>query len=200
MVSAVQFDPVEHVYTQDGVVIPSVTQILEEVGLTDYDDIPRRVLARKSEIGLAAHLACELLDEDDLVRESVPASVMPYVAAYERFKAEAGFEPAMLERRMVAELNGMKYGMTPDRVGLFRERPSVLDLKCAAQVQKCWGIQLAGYALGLPRPKTTPRYDRYVIWLRPDETYRVLPFADVTDEHVFQWSLGLVWWKRNAGY
>ena len=59
------FVPEEHAYIQEGVQIPSVTQILNAVGLVDYSQIPEAILDHKAEIGTAAHAAAHYFDEGD---------------------------------------------------------------------------------------------------------------------------------------
>ena len=56
-----EFDEVDHIYICDGVIVPSVTQILK-TQFNDYAGVSRAVLDRASERGTALHKAIELYE------------------------------------------------------------------------------------------------------------------------------------------
>ena len=58
MAQVLTFDPEKHEYRINGVLVPSVSQILAP--LYDFSKIPRDVLERKRQIGTAIHKAIEL--------------------------------------------------------------------------------------------------------------------------------------------
>jgi hypothetical protein len=178
-----QFDEVNHVYTEDGVPVISCTQILDEVGLIDYDGINKDVLERKSVIGSYAHAATQYIDEGDINWDSIDPQIAGYVRGYEKFKQETGFIPILTEHRGIANLNGSKYGWTIDRYGLLNGKPAVIELKCTSAEEKSWKVQLAGYTLALDqeRPKywTTPKLvQRVGLQLKPDGRYKCYPYSD----------------------
>jgi hypothetical protein len=193
-----QFVAERHEYLQNGQRIPSVTQILEAVGLVDYSRIPDTILEHKAEIGTAAHAACHYYDEQDLVLESVAAEVLPYVRAWEAFRRESAFVPRLIEQRGVALLNGMKYGYTLDREGHWQGRDVLLEIKCTAGVELSWGPQLAAYETAL-RQIDGLRRQRIVVHLRPTGKYTLLTFDQIADYRVFEWALGLETWRRMKG-
>lgn len=195
MSTAFQFDPVAHEYREGDLVIPSVTQVLAGVGITDYSMVPRAILEHKCELGLQVHRACQFLDEGSLDWDSVDGEAIEYVLAYEAFKRATGFVPRLNEFQKVAEINGMKFGMTLDREGDINGKPYVIELKATAQIHSSWGIQLAAYDMGiggLPRR-------RAAVHLRPSGGFAVEPYLDRNDKQVFLWALGVTWWKRNNG-
>jgi hypothetical protein len=193
MEPAFQFVPEEHAYLRSGVRIPSVTQILEAVGLVDYSHIPDSVLERKAEIGTAAHAACHYYDENDLDLGTIAPEVSPYVAAWMKFRAETNFTPELVEYRGIATVDGMEYGFTLDRVGQFQGRRHLLDIKCTAAVEISWGPQTAAYEMA------TGALPRMAVHLKPNGNYSLVPLNDVKDYQVFKWSLGLIHWMRMKG-
>src|ERR1700675_985366 len=67
MTPTVDFTELGHIYrTDDGVIVPSVSQVLTLAGISDMSGIPQHVLDRARAIGTAVHQACEYLDQDDL--------------------------------------------------------------------------------------------------------------------------------------
>lgn len=184
------FDPETHEYREDGVLIRSVTQILQGVGIISYLGIDPAVLDHKKQIGKAVHLACEYYDKGIL--ESVPGLYAGYVEAYKRFRDEVPCDWSMIEQPMVANVDTMPYGMTLDRAGLIRGKISVGELKATAQEERSWPIQLAAYVLGISK-EVLPRY---AIWLKPDGKYRLIEYKDKRDFQIFRQALSIEYWKK----
>lgn len=198
MVPEFQFDEARHRYIVNGNPVPSVSTVIAKgLGLADYRNVPADQLRRKADIGTFAHEATAYLDQGTLDWSSLHLLIRPYVEAYAQFKMEANWEPRQIEERSLACVNGLYYGMTPDRVGLLNGRPAVGDLKCTAGGEDAaWGVQLAGYALGLPKPEQRPReYFRFVVHLSPDGKYKLYPETRAKDFDVFRCGLFLTYWK-----
>lgn len=63
---SLEFNPENHEYKFDGVIKPSVTQILSSVGVPDFSGIPETVLTEAMNRGKAVHFATELLDRGQI--------------------------------------------------------------------------------------------------------------------------------------
>jgi len=226
---AFTFDAAVHAYVVDNQLQPHVTGILEHYGVIDYSGVPVRTLQRKSLIGTMVHRATHHMDEDGLKAELAIEQIrdefygqmaalqvshedlLGYTLGWKRFMKESGFRclPGFIERKHVAEVNGMKYGMTIDRAGKLGRKHTILDLKCTHAKEKSWPIQLAGYRLGLPKPSGVVRWEADVIWLKPDGQFsrcpggrnHTDPVIERRDEEVFLAALRLTWWKQeNLGH
>lgn len=222
-----EFDNEAHRYSERGEILPHCTGMLETLGIIDYFGTPSITLERKALLGSLVHEATQYMDLDGLstdlsigmVYDSAleqcdhygitKVDMHPYVVAYDRFRLESGFVPRLVEHRMIAEVSGMRYGMQVDREGLLAKLPTIIDLKCTHQREKSWPVQLAGYALGLPRGENIPRWERVALWLRPDSTYQICPggrdrsdrILERRDEEVFLAALRCAWWrKENLGH
>ena len=58
------FDPETHVYTDaDGVIVPGVTRIIEQLGV--YDGVPVEIMERASKRGTDIHALCEEIDHNN---------------------------------------------------------------------------------------------------------------------------------------
>ncbi len=64
--SALEFDRGTHRYTLNGVVVPSVTQVLRCTGYIRFDGVPEHVLETARERGRRVHQALHFLAEGDL--------------------------------------------------------------------------------------------------------------------------------------
>jgi hypothetical protein len=229
LTTSFQFDAKLHEYVVENQLQPHVTGILECYGLIDYSMVPPQILGRKMIIGDIVHKITHYIDEDgasfgmalgvvtderqqDMAENAIlDVDLIPYIEGWERFLAESGFEclPDHCEKRYVATVNGMRYGMTIDRAGILNKRHTILDLKCTHNREKSWPVQLAGYGLGLPRPSNVVRWERAVVWLKPDGGYQLCPggrnstdlIIERRDEEVFLAALRLTHWKiENFGH
>src|SRR3954463_4964548 len=102
------FAEFDHSYEVDGIVVPSVTQVLSLTGIDDVSGIPLHYLQRAAGIGTAVHQACELLDEDDLDLDSLDPLIQGYVLGYQRFREETGFAADLVEHRRIADVDGFR--------------------------------------------------------------------------------------------
>lgn len=181
----IQFDPSTHTYTLNGVVVPSVTQILRECGIIDTS----RYAPGSAERGTAVHLACQLHDENDLDEASLDPQIVPYLEGWRRFIKECAFEPQSIEQIVVSGTYG--YAGTLDRTGLLYGRPAILDIKSGSP--EPWAsLQLAGYAEALGEPNRR----RLAVHLPGDGTYRLHEYRDPSDRRVFLSAVAVCQWKN----
>jgi len=125
-----------HVYTWRGVILPSVTGILKDVGIIDtawYNEAARLR-------GSYVHLACALEDRGNLDWSTLDPVLVPYVEAWVRFKRESGFVPEIIETPMLNE--SYLYAGTPDVIG---EMPGVAAVRGAVELRKNGTYRLTTY-------------------------------------------------------
>jgi hypothetical protein len=208
------FDESLHCYYRSGIVVPSVTRIMDHAGLASYDMVRADVLERKAVIGKMVHLATRYNDLNDLdwstFREENPADrhVRGCVNAWVAFRAETGFKPRRIEEPFIATVNSMTFGMTIDREGDMGNREAVVEIKTASVAERWWALQLAGYALGTPDHTGRGRSARalfaarrrFAVQLFPDGSYKKFDYTDPQDADVFISSLHVTQWKLNRGY
>jgi hypothetical protein len=192
------FDPATHAYTVDGVRVPSVTQVLEAVGISDFSSVPADRLAYAQNLGTAVHQATEAFDQDDLDFASVAGTVVePYLEAWSKFRRDTGFTPRLIETRGVATVRGQLYGYCIDREGPLgpKAEPTVLDIK-TGEPSRSWRIQLAAYEHSLFQRDGRHRR-RVVVRLHADGRWSSVTFSQPSDLDVWNWALALETWKQN---
>lgn len=187
MTPTIDFIAAEHRYILDGErEIPSVTTILKEQGLIDdrwfTDDARLR--------GDYVHLACRMLDDDELAEESLDPGILPYVEAYRKFLALTSPEWTYIEHRVFDPVLG--YAGTLDRAGLISGEKTVLDLKTGGLYPSV-GPQTAAYRRCLPQPYT---WKRAALQLKDDGSFTFHPLTDRGDDEVFLSALRLAQWKQ----
>lgn len=192
------FERDTHAYMDNGVRRMSTTQAIKIAGLIDYSMVPPDVLQRAANRGTLVHQASVLIDGGaDLNEYDVPAECVPYIQAYCLFLRETGFIPdhAFTEKPRIAEIAGQRVGMTPDRVGLLDGVPTVLELKTCSAAHPSWGVQTAGYEMGLPRPARCRNYQRVAVQLMKTGKYKLWPYEDQSDFDIFCDAFRVAQWK-----
>ena len=180
------FDEAAHAYRWNGLLVPSVTQILRP--LYDFSAIHPAVLENKRQIGTAVHLTCELIDQGTLDAASISPEIAGYVVAYREFLQAKRPEWAMVEARHYNP--SFQYAGTLDRAGDM-DGPALLDVKTGPE-SAAIGVQLAAYQKAANLPPNTRRYSLH---LRADGTYRLIEHTDRNDWPLFLSLLNLHNWK-----
>jgi hypothetical protein len=193
MASIAHFSPEGHVYSLDGVIVPSVTQALTLAGLDDVSRVPAHRLQRAADLGTAVHLACAYLDEDDLDLDSLDPAIVGYVLGYQRFKQQRGFSPVVIEQRGVVS-TGLPYGFCLDRIGILDDKEVLIDIKTASRKQNWWGIQVAAYAQAVEF-----KGERLAVHVAKDGSYKLIPHEDAGDFDAWEAALEIAHWKLARG-
>lgn len=140
--ATLDFHPEDHLYTLDGVEIPSVTQVLKEVRILDYSFVNQEVLQRAARFGMAVHRATELYDRGVLDFSTLDGALLPYLEQWIKFRGDFGFSPELIEYRDYSRK--YRFGFTLDRTGVFNKsiyagKRALVDLKT--------GIDLPGFRI-----------------------------------------------------
>lgn len=183
----VEFDAATHTYTVDGKVLPSVTQILQEVGLVDS----RWFNDEACERGQAVAIITELYDKGILVDESrIADGLRGYLDAWKGFCGAVGYVNGDIEQPL-ASLE-MGYAGTPDRVCYCFARCTVLDIKAGVPMPH-YEMQTAGYS----RLVTPPVLHRACVYLQANGGYKIRQHDNPRDWDDFAAALRIVNLKRS---
>jgi CRISPR/Cas system-associated exonuclease Cas4 (RecB family) len=183
---ALTFKPESHQYLLDGVELPSVTNILKEVGLIDT----RFMTEGSADIGKRRHKLVQLMDEGSLDWGSVLPEDLPYAQAWALFREEHEFEVDSAE--VIAYQEIYRFAGTIDRIGKYKGEPAIIDIK-TGQRQKWHVLQLLFYAMlvsydGDKQPRL------FDVYLKDNSTYKVVE-VPYTDLGVAQAVLRVYNWK-----
>jgi hypothetical protein len=150
------YDDAAHRYERAGKVVPSVTQVLAELGFSNYAIVEQTnplALERKRQIGKLVHQACHYFDIGDL-DEDTQTKPWPVIhgrlQGYKKFRKDTGYTPVINEGRYVFELYGMAFGGQFDSIGTIGRRWAIVDIKNASGAgQRSWGLQTCAYEEGI---------------------------------------------------
>ncbi|MHB0965551.1 MAG: hypothetical protein ACYC36_03765 [Bellilinea sp.] len=193
-----EFNEERHEYRWNGVIVPSVTQILKP--LTDFSRISPAILEHARQQGVAIHKMVELELAGDLDISSLPEWMLPYYTAWGKFVAETGFECVASEQQVYH--NKLGYAGTVDLVGAMRGAGglALLDIKRSLSAGAVIGLQLSGYAQAWDSQDIPGRAHvikhRYALQLIQNGTYKLEPFNDPSDSSAFLACLTMHRWRE----
>ncbi len=198
---SLDFDPATHSFTLDGLAIPSVTGVLGP--LTDGDISYYMYMESARRRGVAVHEATERYDRMRGASEtwkpemwSQDPTVGPYLAAWQKFLADTGFEVHAIEEQVVSKRH--RYAGILDRLGVLNGRRAVIDIKTSVAIKPVMGIQLAAYQAAYNEGKLKAKQypQRFVCQLLKDGNYRLQEFRDKADFTVFLALLTISNWRE----
>ena len=109
------FEEDGHIYKLNGVVIPSVTKILQLSGIADFSTIPIWHLEPARQFGLAVHKACELYDLGKLDERNLDPALWPYLDAWIAYQKAMDIKEFLAIEHPIVSVN-FKVAGTPDRI------------------------------------------------------------------------------------
>lgn len=179
-VAELQMTPGIHRYTLGGAVVPNVTDILDGCGIGDLDHVAPHILEAARERGTTVHNACAFYDQGETWYYKNPAHE-PYVDSYIRFRKDTGFEPTLIECRVLSEKYG--YCGTLDRVGDLQGVETQIDFKTGSAGPGT-GPQTAAYNQAVEESYGIRPARRFALVLNPGK-YELVPLTDSGDWKVF---------------
>jgi len=188
------FDESRHIYKLDGIIIPSVTQILNEGGLVNLDWIDADLLADKADLGQKVHSTTELYDTQDLDFNKLHPTLKNYLDGWIKFRKDYDFIPAEIEMQLFHPV--YRYAGRIDRVGFAKEDLTIVDIKSGTK-QKVHALQTAGYKCmyDVGKKKTEQIKRRLCVYLNQDG-YKVEEYKNTQDINVFLSALTITNYKR----
>jgi hypothetical protein len=187
------FDPVDHVYCYDGVQVPNVTSVLENVGIVDFSMVPHDTLEHAKKRGTAVHHATHLYDLENLNEDTLGEEVRPYLDAWKRFRIETGV--VFIETEKVVFSEKYMYAGTLDRTAILFGGFGILDIKSGDSSGAA--IQTAAYDLAYneKRKSVDRARKRWTVSLNKNGKYKVAEHTSKTDKSVFLSALSVYNYK-----
>lgn len=159
-----EFIEQEHLYLYNGVIIPSVSEILGFIFPDKYKDVPKKILKDKADYGTLVHKLCEELDKGKTLEELKQEYKFNYIieATLEqhlRLKEKYDIQPISIEQRVCYK--GL-YGGTYDLEANINGEFSLVDRKTTAELD----IEYLSWQLSFYELASGKTYDKfYVEWL-----------------------------------
>lgn len=189
----IRFDPALHAYYLGERRLPNVSSILDP--LTEYAGVPRSTMEAARQRGEYVHKMCELWLWGSLDEDAVEPDYLPYLAAFQRFMKESRFVAEHIEERVHHKT--LLYAGTLDLAGIFpgigkkKDRFALVDLKTTFKLLQSVGPQTAAYFEAWNSMHEQLLQERYGLQLKPDGTYKLLPYTSPQDFNVFRSCLAI---------
>lgn len=162
---SMEFNPEKHEYRVNGVVVPSVSEIIKEVLLLNVQFSGDTT---KMDIGTKAHLTTQYYDNDELDESDLHPTLQNYLQAWKSFKKD--FNPKFELIETMFYHKRFRYAGTIDRYAVVNGSRLILDIKTGREY--VWHpIQLEGYKFLLE--DNGYEVDRTAcVYLTPEGTYK----------------------------
>lgn len=160
--SKIEFLGDTHQYLYNGVLIPSVSAIIQD---DKYLGIPIDVLKKAAHRGTSVHTATEEIDKDKKVH--IDNEYAPYVLQYALWKIKHRKEWTDVETIVYTE----DYAGTVDRIQRKGDKVLICDIKTTSKIyEDSLSLQLAAYILAHADMEGLPveNYTGAVLWLTKD--------------------------------
>jgi hypothetical protein len=189
--SPLQFNLENHVYTVDGVKIPSVTTVLSSTGISDYSRVPSQTLEEAAARGTAVHRILELYDMGQLAE--CPEWATEYLDAWKKFKTEMDVKILACEMRVFHDK--FWFAGTLDRIAMIGGEKYILDIKTTSAVMGAHSIQTAAYSLAYRKQSKERAINRCSVYVWVGGKYQFIQHKGKGDESVFLAALQVHNWK-----
>jgi len=190
-----EFDPKEHIYRFNGIIVPNVTTILKKLKFIDFGNVSDTTLERARILGGYVHEATALDDKDDLDFNSLSPGLKPYVEAWRKFKEDfkIRFKSEQIEKPLYSKI--YRFSGTPDREAIeINGKMTLVDIKTSTTMQRYFELTTAAYKILQEENLGIKIVQRWGIQLLPDGTYKIHPYKNNSDETVFLSCLNIYKW------
>jgi hypothetical protein len=158
----IEFIEQQHIYLKDGIILPSVSQILHFIFPDKYKNVDKEILNKKAEYGSILHKAIENLENN----EELPELNYIQEASIEQYlKLKAKYKIEVLEQEQIVSYE-YDYCGRYDMVANIKGNYSLADIKTTAELDReylSWQLSFYELASGKHFEKL------YVIWLPKKE-------------------------------
>jgi len=183
-----EFNEEKHLFTVDGVVKRSVTQVLKDCGLVNT----KFFTEQGRENGSRRHLVTELYDRNTLDWGTVDPEDLPYLEAWITAKEQLKIEIKFIEQKMYHPVLG--YAGIVDRLCLVDRQPTVLDIKTGSPMPAT-KLQLPLYGLMV---ETLTPIKHLIIYLKANSRFTPV-WVDKKDQFVAMGAARVSEWKVRHG-
>ena len=154
----IEFLEKEHIYIKDGIIVPSVSEILKYIFPNKYKEVPKKVLEKKAEYGTRVHLAIQLLEEEGIKIKLNPnqrASLLQY------FDLKKEYNIQVIEQEKIVSYE-YEYAGRLDMIAYVNGELSLIDIKTTYEIDEEYlSWQLSMYELAYGK-----KFDKlYCLWL-----------------------------------
>lgn len=182
----IEFLEEPHLYLINGILVSSVTQILELIFPDKYKNVNKNILSKKAEFGTYGHSIIEHLDVSDLKQAEKEIfniqnkDMQICIREYLRLVKKYQIKPTVHEEKVSYK---KLYCGTLDMIGYVLGKYSLLDIKFTAELDK----EYLAWQLGMYQLAKGIKYEKcYCIWLPKGKLGQLVEFVPKTKEEILE--------------
>lgn len=185
--SEIDFDPSLHTYRVNGLVKPSVTQVLDAMGYVSPFCKSGTAASRGSEI----HSLLEYKDKGVLIQDGLDDISLTYLSQYDKYIIDV--QPIFTDIELLMYDEQLQVCGTVDRAGI--QPDFIMDIKTGSSVPESARLQTAAYAM-MRFPLTYETVKRYCLHINPRlKSYKIKAYEDIND--FYEWeNTCRTYWKN----
>lgn len=158
----IEFIEEEHIYLYDGVIVPSVSEILHFIFPDKYKNVDKEILQKKAVYGSKIHETIECLEQNKTLPE-LDITQEFSLKQYQRLKAKYNIN-VQVQEKMINYKD--IYAGRFDMIATIGEKLCLCDIKTTSQLDKeYFSYQLSFYELAFKSMYGTGFDKLYAIWL-----------------------------------
>ncbi len=182
----IEFLEEPHLYLKDGILVKSVTQILQLIFPDKYKDVDKNTLSKKALFGTQGHSIIEHLDVSDLNKAKEEVEQIQnkdlQICIKEYLRLVKKYEIVPKEQEQIVSYEHLYCG-TLDMTGTVQGLNSLLDIKFTAELDK----EYLSWQLGMYKLAKGVEYDKYYcIWLPKKELGQLVEIVPKTKEEILK--------------
>ena len=194
-----EFDNETHLGRVNGVVYPSVTQLIQEFKFVDYSMVDEETLEYKRVLGTAVDYACDLWEQNNLDIDSLHPDIFPYFEAYRKWREICGIEPDMEKSLNRVLSKKYRFHGSPDIVyHIDGNKYGLIDRKCTWVLYKSGHLQCQLYKMLLEEVHGIKIIKKELLQLKKNGTYKLESPKDKVIVQDAQALIFMHWRKREA--
>ena len=187
-----KYNEERHEYKENGIIIPSVTQILKGAGLIDLSFINKDLLAEKADFGTKVHETTELYDKFELDTETLHPTLNNYLKQWVKFQND--FKIQIQEIETMYYHPSYRFAGRLDRIISIGKDFAIVDIKTGGKFPS-YPIQTAAYKMLYETNHKEKIKKRFTVYLT-ENSYKVDEHKNKTDESVFLAALTIYNYKK----
>lgn len=162
----IEFIEKEHIYLVDGVIVPSVTQLLKKLFPCKYKNIPKKILEDKSIYGVELHKFIEIIEKKK------PKRPLAYIKKYYNpniYQIESLKDYLEIKKKYNIEITDSEkmvvykdiYCGTLDLKGTVNDKKAIIDIKTTYDLDELY----VSWQNSLYEMASEPVDELYCMWL-----------------------------------
>ena len=194
VMNELEFDEGKHIYTLNGVQLPSVTSVIN-FGGNDYKGIAEDVLKKAADRGTVIHSAIETwidCEMDTIVNEEHRGYFDAFLAWYK----SKNIDPFATEQKVYHKI--LKYAGTIDLIAMVDGELVIVDYKTSAtitnELEGSYRMQLEAYRQALKTHGVNIE-KAIILHLKSDGTYREIVTGPDPDRW-YKFNCGIIWYRH----